>query len=165
MTIAEILQGLDDRRLAAVPTPEWPELDGQLFARKFCGRQRAEYYAAMRKFQASEGPQFVALVVACGTVDAQGTAAFAAEDYAWIVEKDPDALGRLFRPSTSEPAVRRSPRGTNKKLRTAWELRRLMAIARAMGRSLRETLEYLGDELPLWEAEYSISPWGPEART
>ena len=37
-----------------------------------------------------------------------------------------------------------------------------MAIARAMGRSLRETLEYLGDELPLWEAEYSISPWGPE---
>ena len=96
MTIAEILQGLDDRRLAAVPTPEWPELDGQLFARKFCGRQRAEYYAAMRKFQASEGPQFVALVVACGTVDAQGAAAFAAEDYAWIVEKDPDALGRLF---------------------------------------------------------------------
>ena len=37
-----------------------------------------------------------------------------------------------------------------------------MAIARAMGRSLRETLEYLGDELPLWEAEYSISPWGPD---
>ncbi len=37
-----------------------------------------------------------------------------------------------------------------------------MAIARAMGRSLRETVEYLGDEIPLWEAEYAISPWGPE---
>jgi hypothetical protein len=22
--------------------------------------------------------------------------------------------------------------------------------------------EYLGSELPLWEAEYAISPWGPE---
>jgi hypothetical protein len=37
-----------------------------------------------------------------------------------------------------------------------------MAVARAMGRSLRETVEYLGAELPLWEAEYDISPWGPE---
>ena len=23
-------------------------------------------------------------------------------------------------------------------------------------------MAYLGDELPVWEAEYAISPWGPE---
>ena len=40
-----------------------------------------------------------------------------------------------------------------------------MAIARAMGRSLRETLEYLGDEIPLWEAEYASAPGGRSART
>lgn len=37
-----------------------------------------------------------------------------------------------------------------------------LAIARALGRSLRDTYAYLGDEIELWEAEYLLNPWGPE---
>ena len=31
-----------------------------------------------------------------------------------------------------------------------------------MHRSIRDTIEYLGDELPIFEAEYATNPWGPE---
>jgi hypothetical protein len=95
MDLAEILEGLDDRQLVAVPTPEWPELDGRLFARKFCGLLRARYYAAMRQYGATSGADFVALVVACGTVDGDGRPVFEPEQYLWIRGKDADAQDRL----------------------------------------------------------------------
>ena len=41
-------------------------------------------------------------------------------------------------------------------------MRTHLAIARALSRSLKDTYEYLGDELQLWELEYALSPWGPE---
>ena len=39
---------------------------------------------------------FVALVVACGTVDAAGQRVFSDEHYAWLRERDGAAVGRLF---------------------------------------------------------------------
>ena len=95
-TLSEILQKLDDRKITAVPTSEWPELDGQLFARKMSAQQRGTFFAAMRENKATEGTVFVAFVVAAGTVDKDGNRVFTDEDFSWIVEKDADAQQRLF---------------------------------------------------------------------
>ena len=95
MTIAEILKGTDDKKLTAVPTPEWPELDGQLFARKVSAAQKIGFWDASRKNKASSGAAFVAMMVTMGATDKDGIRAFGDDDFLWLQEKDGEAIGRL----------------------------------------------------------------------
>jgi hypothetical protein len=94
--LREIIKGTDDKKLAAVATPEWPEADGQLFARKASMPQRALFFGEVRERKIPDGADFVAFVVACLTCNADGQAVFQPDDYLWLRDKDADAIGRLF---------------------------------------------------------------------
>ena len=98
--LSDLLKATDDRRLEPVPTPEWPELDGKLFAPKLNGPDRAALTMLLGEKSAGKeplsGPPFAAAVVANATVDTEGHRVFVDGDAEWLVVKDRDALGRLF---------------------------------------------------------------------
>lgn len=80
--LSDILRGIDDRKMVAVPTPEWPELDGKLFAKRLSPSERVAYWEASKTLP-KDIPLTVAVAV-LGTVDADGVRAFDNDDAAWI---------------------------------------------------------------------------------
>jgi hypothetical protein len=98
--LSDLLKSTDDSRREPVATPEWPELDGKLFAPKLNGPDRAALTMLLAEKSTDKeplsGPPFAAAVVANATVDADGNRIFVDADAAWLVTKDRDALGRLF---------------------------------------------------------------------
>ena len=97
MTIAEILQGLDDRRLVAVADARmgrsWTASSSPA---SFAAGSGPNTTPPCGSFRPASGPQFVALVVACGTVDAAGAAVFAPSITPGSRKRTPAAVGRLF---------------------------------------------------------------------
>jgi hypothetical protein len=76
MSILNQILGRANKAPVPVPTPEWPELDGQLFVRRLAATERVEFYAAAHKLDALGGAAFEAMVAAYCTVLADGSRAF-----------------------------------------------------------------------------------------
>lgn len=91
--LSDILKGIDDRSLQAIPTPEWTELDGQLFAKRFSAAERAEFFEKWSKVPKTT---LNIVAIACfGTVDSEGNPAFDAEDLDLLATKAAAPLERL----------------------------------------------------------------------
>ena len=73
----------------AVPTPEWPELDGQVFVRKLTAGELDKFYAGDN--QGNERARFVALV-AC---DENNERQFKDSDVSDIAELPFDVIDRI----------------------------------------------------------------------
>jgi hypothetical protein len=94
--LADLLKDFDDRDLTAVATPEWPPLDGKLFARRLSAEQRLLLSAAVSDKKATDGSAFVISVVIAGTVNDAGECVFSDPDREWLGKKSAEAIGRLF---------------------------------------------------------------------
>ncbi len=59
-----------------VPTPEWPELDGQLFIRPLTPPERLAFYDVANQENPARGIEFQALMACYAACKADGTRAF-----------------------------------------------------------------------------------------
>jgi hypothetical protein len=84
LDLKQIILGSRDLPKEAVPTPEWAEADGELFARTMTARERVALQLSM---QGGRIENYWAKLAAAGTCDSEGKRVF--ED------ADADALGEL----------------------------------------------------------------------
>jgi hypothetical protein len=83
-TLSEAIRGSTPPANVAVPTPEWPEADGKLFAERATMKRLGTMYEAIRDDkQLADVPFSVAAVISLA-VDAEGHRVFSAADAAWL---------------------------------------------------------------------------------
>ena len=58
MSILQKILGRSNKAPVPVPTPEWPELDGQLAIRRLSPAERVEFYEAAETAKATKNPAF-----------------------------------------------------------------------------------------------------------
>lgn len=107
MSIRDRILQADDLQRRAVPTPEWPELDGQLYARALGGDERdawETFTASLSEVDPNDKERrrmkpgssgIRAKLVCMGTCDAHGDAVFQDGDEARLGLKNAAALDRL----------------------------------------------------------------------
>jgi hypothetical protein len=72
MSILEQILGRPNKGPVPVPTPEWPELDGQLFVRRLSPAERVAFDAATAREKATSGAAFITFVAFYCLVTADG---------------------------------------------------------------------------------------------
>ena len=73
MSILDQILNRTNKAPVPVPTPEWPELDGRLFARRLTPAQRVAFYSVLRAQNPAPGIEFTALMAAyCTVVQSEG---------------------------------------------------------------------------------------------
>ncbi len=82
-----------------VPTPEWPELDGQVHVRTLDAVGRIEFFDAAYEQKATQGAAFYALVAAYCAVTAEGVRMFQDGDWSALVGDagSGSAIDRIYR--------------------------------------------------------------------
>jgi hypothetical protein len=80
MSFLDKITGKSDFASKAVPTPEWPAVDGEIFVRKLSAIQRAEFYVSAARLTLS-GAAFQSFVVAFCAMDCAGDRCFADADW------------------------------------------------------------------------------------
>ena len=94
--LSELLKGYNDRVSVPVKTPEWPPLDGKLFAVKLDPVEKQELRNVVSEEKIAGGLQFVATVVVRCIKDETGERVFADDEREWLQHKHEDAINRLF---------------------------------------------------------------------
>ena len=97
MSILNKILGRTNKAPVPVPTPEWPELDGQLFIRRLSPAERVEFHEAADTQKATKNPAFrVFLAIHCAVLP-DGSRAFADGDWQALVSDvgSGSALDRL----------------------------------------------------------------------
>ena len=70
MSILDTILNRANKAPIAVPTPEWPELDGQLAIRRLTPQERIAFYALAAQDKPAAGVEFLALVAVYCTLRA-----------------------------------------------------------------------------------------------
>jgi hypothetical protein len=96
MSVLQKILGRQNKAPIPVPTPEWPELDGQILIRKLTPQQRAEFYSVANKQEATGGAAFVVFVATWCAVTADGQPAFDETDWKELLS-DPGSGSALER--------------------------------------------------------------------
>lgn len=97
MNLRELIQSTDDRQLTPVATPEWPEADGKLYARKLSCARKVEVMGQLADSkECDSGAAFFAFIVALCVCDSEGAAVFEPDDWKWIKDRDSAVVERLF---------------------------------------------------------------------
>ena len=161
MSILQKILGRSNKAPVPVPTPEWPELDGQLSIRKLSPSERVEFYDAANTRKATKNAAFrVFLAVHCAVLP-DGSRAF--DDGEWTQLVDDAGSGSALGPPgrrrrRGQPDQRLGQGAAQKKIRGNPTLRKHLRIARNVGVSYGDLLSRSGAELPAWEASFEIDP-------
>lgn len=83
-------------KIKAVPTPEWPEVDGHIYVRSFNIAQRDAYLNAVKDNGAGRDPDAPLKLAAIATCDEGGESLFTVDDLEWLRTKDAAALERIY---------------------------------------------------------------------
>lgn len=76
MSVLDKILGRGNKAPVPVATPEWPELDGQLFIRRLSPAERVEFYALAAAQSANQGAAFQTFRAVYCTVHSDGSRAF-----------------------------------------------------------------------------------------
>lgn len=93
-----LLAANDANIVPAQPTPEWPEVDGQIFLRSISAAERLRYAHTLRDRDPNEEADvtvWTRLLVLC-LCDAEGRPLFTDEEADLLAEKSAAVLHRLF---------------------------------------------------------------------
>jgi hypothetical protein len=97
MTILDQILNRTNKGPVAVPTPEWPEVDGTLSVRRLSPMDRVAFDMQAAEQQIPSGAAFVTFVAAwCTIVTADGSRAFADGEWKTLVD-DPGSGGAIER--------------------------------------------------------------------
>jgi hypothetical protein len=91
------LIGVDDTLpRIPVPTPEWPQVDGQMFVRVLTAEERRLWADQATDDEGRARANYmVSLVVACAC-DREGAPAFSAAEMAWLGGRNGNAVKRMY---------------------------------------------------------------------
>jgi hypothetical protein len=81
MSVLAKILGRENKAPVPVPTPEWPELDGQLSIRRLSPQERAEFFTAAAAQKATKNPAFRCFMATHCAILPDGTRAF--DDGEW----------------------------------------------------------------------------------
>ena len=96
MSVLNKILGRSNTAPVPVPTPEWPELDGQISVRMLTPRQRAEFFTVTTAQKATENPAFRVFMGMHFAVLPDGTRAFDDNESAQLID-DPGSGSVLAR--------------------------------------------------------------------
>ncbi len=97
-TLRERVQRTNDRQTVPVPTPEWPEVDGELHARNLNAHELDVYQRALSRAREKNWDEYQvrAKLVQTATVDCNGVQVFLPTDVEWLGSKNAKPVDRLW---------------------------------------------------------------------
>ena len=124
MSIRDRVRDADDLSgVQAVPTPEWPDLDGELYVRRISARQHEDWINGMPEKEEDRVDTRANFAVFC-VCDAEGKLVFTPEDSAMLGGKCAKVVDRLFTAARDfnglkdDTAAKNSPETTDDDLPT-----------------------------------------------
>jgi hypothetical protein len=97
MTLQESIRNSPRRGNIPVPTPEWPEADGKLFAKQCTMAELGGCYDEIREDKRLSKSPFTVAIVAQLTIDAENNQVFTPDAAEWLHKEAPSGpVRRLF---------------------------------------------------------------------
>ena len=96
MNFRALIEKQETQAREPVATPEWPDLDGQLFVRVLSAEERVKFADLATDNEGNPTPRYTAALVAIAACDDSGRPGFSESDIVWLAGRNGNAVKRVY---------------------------------------------------------------------